>query len=246
MKTVPFSAIVADYRAHKLKEELATDWGSLVFYRYPAFMVAWVAAPLGVTPNQLTVAGVLLVPLIALAAWFLPPGTAMIVVTLMALAFNILDCADGPLARATGRSSLAGRYLDFAADLFYRIVAYGSFGLIADRLWPGASFPWVAVGLACGVFATYARVNRVYAEKLFSATAAPSPGPTRRRGLFDVGFSFLSGLDTLLPLLAFFAWQAGLMREAMVWFLLFTFADAAVEVGGNYGKARRIDRGKAG
>ena len=244
MKTVPFSAIVADYRAHKLQEELATDWGSLVFYRYPAFVLAWVAAPLGVTPNQFTAAGLLLVPLMALAAWFLAPATAMIVVTLMALAFNILDCADGPLARATGRSSLAGRYLDASADLYYRIVAYGCYGLIADRIWPGASFPWVAVGLVCGVLATYARVNRIYAEKLFPAATEEGAEAPRRRGLFDVVFSFLSGLDTLLPILAFLAWQAGLLREAMVWFLLYTFADAAVEVAGNYGKARRIDRGR--
>ena len=240
MKTASFAAIVADYRDRKLKEELATDWGSVVFYRMPAFVIAWALAPLGATPNQLTVTGLLLVPLIALAAWFLEPGTAVVAVTLMALAFNVLDCADGPLARATGKSSLAGRYLDFAADIIYRIVAYASFGLIADHAWPGAAFPWVAVGLCCGVLVTYARVNRIYAAGLFPATSGEGKPPAGRSA-FDIAFSFLSGLDTLLPLIAFLAWEAGVLREAMVWFLLFTLGDAVVEVVENVRKAARVD-----
>ncbi|MEI7597928.1 MAG: CDP-alcohol phosphatidyltransferase family protein [Aestuariivirga sp.] len=245
MKTVSLSSIIADYRDRKLQEEIATDWGSLVFYRMPAFLVAWAMVPLGVTPNQLTLLGALMVPAMALAAWFLPPGEAMWVVTILALAFNVLDCADGPLARALNRSSLSGRYMDFAADIMYRNVAYGCYGLIADRMWPGAAFPWLAVGLCCGLLATYARVNRLYAEKLFPAKPEVAQAP-RRWSAFDVGFSFLSGLDTLLPIIAVLAWQAGMLRGALLWFLLFTAADAVVEVVGNYMKARRRDSGIGG
>lgn len=238
MRRVPFASILADYRDRKLKEELASDWGSLVFYRLPSFVLAWALVPLGVSPNQLTLLGVLLVPTMAAACWFLPPDQAMWVVTLLALAFNVIDCADGVLARATNQSSLSGRYLDFATDIFYRAVAYGCYGLIADRIWPGASFPWVAVGLCCAMLVTYARVNRIYAEKLFAKAAPGAPG---QRSLFDLGFSFLSGLDTLLPLITFLAWLLGALWLAMVWFLIYTLADAAVEVVGNYLKARDID-----
>lgn len=244
MKTVPFSSIVADYREQKLKEELTSDWGSVVFYRLPAFIVAWAAAPLGVTPTQLTVAGALLVPLMALAAWFMAPAPAMIVITLLALLFNVLDCADGTLARATATSSLSGRYLDFAVDLLYRIAAYASLGLIADRSWPGAAFPWVAVGLCCGLQATYARVNRIYAGEILPDV--PPTGAPAKRSAFDVVFSLLSGIDTLLPLIAFLAWEAGLLRAALIWFLLYTFADAAIEVVGNYRKARLFDHQQGG
>jgi phosphatidylglycerophosphate synthase len=239
MIRVPFSAFVADYRAHKLKEELATDWGSLVFYRLPAFGLAWALLPLGATPNQFTIAGLLTIPAIALAAWFLPPGTAMAVVTVLALAFNVLDCADGALARATGKSSLSGRYMDFAADVLYRNIAYASYGLIADRMWPGAAFPWLAVGLACGMLATYARLNRLYARKLFPE-ADTDEVPTLRSAS-DLAFSFLSGLDTLLPLIALLAWAAGDLTLAMLWFLLFTLGDALVEVVGIYMRTRRFD-----
>ena len=245
MKTVSLSSIVSDYRERKLQEEIATDWGSVVFYRMPAFLVAWAMVPLGVTPNQLTALGALLVPAMALAAWFLPPAEAMLVVTILALAFNVLDCADGVLARALNRGSLSGRYMDFAADIIYRNTAYGCYGLIADRLWPGAAFPWLAVGLCCGLLVTYARVNRLYAEKLFPPKPEQASGP-RKRSAFDVGFSFLSGLDTLLPIIAALAWQAGVLRGALIWFLIFTAADATVEVAGNYMKARRSDSGSGG
>lgn len=235
MTPVSFASIVADYRERKLKEELATDWGSVVFYRLPSFGVAWVAARFALMPTQLTVAGAVLVPLIALAAWFMEPAAAMLAVLLLGFAFNVLDCADGTLARATGTSSLSGRYLDFAVDMIYRNTCYASLGLIADRMWPGAAFPWVAVGLCCGLFATYARVNRLYAEKVLPGKEqAATPG---RRSAFDVAFSLLSGLDTLLPIIAFLAWEAGLLRMAMLWFLLYTFADAALEVVVNYRKA---------
>jgi hypothetical protein len=40
MRRVPFASILADYRDRKLKEELASDWGSLVFYRMPSFVLA--------------------------------------------------------------------------------------------------------------------------------------------------------------------------------------------------------------
>lgn len=241
MQRVRFSELLADYRAEKLRDELASDWGSVVFYRVPAFAMASASARLGVTPNQLTVAGLLLIPAIALAAWFLPPTPAMLVIIPLALAFNVLDCADGALARATGRSSLRGRYLDFAADILYRNVAYASYGLVADHIWPGASFPWLAVGLCCGILVTYARVNRIYAEKLFPKPSAPDPATPRRRSLFDICFSALSGIDTLMPILAFLAWMAGLLWAAMLWFLLYTLADAVVEVAGNDARARRID-----
>lgn len=247
MQRVRFSEILADYRAEKLKDELKSDWGSAVFYRLPAFALASVAARLGLTPNQLTLAAMVLIPAIALSAWGLAAAPAMLAITGLAILFNILDCADGTLARATGTGSLRGRYRDFASDILYRNTAYASYGLVADHIWPGASVPWLAVGLCCGILATYARVNRLYAEKLFAAQPPEGAAAARRRtGPFDIAFSLLSGLDTLLPLIAFAAWSAGVLWAALVWFLLYTLGDALVEVLGNDAKARRIDSGAAG
>lgn len=254
MATVSLSAIVRDYRENKLESEFATDWGSVVFYRAPAFVLAWMLAPLGVTPNQVTVAGALLIPVMALCAWWLPPATAIVTVMLLGFAFNVLDCTDGVLARNLNLGSVTGRYLDFASDILYRLVAYGCFGLIADRTWPGAAFPWVAVGLCCGLLGLYARVNRIFGDDMAleetpPAKPAETPAATqpaeqpaaRRRSPFEIAFSFLSGMDTLMPLIAFVAWEAGVLREALVWFVLYTAGDSIVEVLTVYFRARNID-----
>ena len=241
MKTEPFAAIVANYRRDKLEEEIMTDWGSVVFYRLPAFVIAWLMVPTGVTPNQLTLLGALMVPAMAAASYLLAPTQAMIVLTILAVAFNVLDCADGPLARATGRSSLAGRYMDFSADITYRNTAYGCYGLVADRLWPGAAFPWLAVGLCCAVFVTSARLNRLYAAKLFPPPDAPASKAQAAPSLPQIAFAVLSGLDTLLPLIALLAWWAGVLWLAMIWFLAYTFSDAVIAFTEGYQAARKMD-----
>jgi len=241
MKTVPFAAIVGNYRKDKLREELMSDWGSVVFYRLPAFVIAWLMVPAGVTPNQLTLLGAVMVPAMAAASFVLAPHAAMIALTVLALAFNILDCADGPLARATGRSSLAGRYMDFSADILYRNVAYACYGLVADRLWPGAPFPWLGVGLCCAVFVTSARLNRVYAAKLFASPQAPAPLSATPASLPQIAFAVLSGLDTLLPLIALAAWAAGVLWLALLWFLAYTASDALIAFVEGYLAARKAD-----
>lgn len=255
MATVSLSAIVRDYRDQKLRSEFATDWGSVVFYRAPAFVLAWALAPLGITPNQVTVAGALLIPVMAFCAWWLPPGQAVVAVTLLGIAFNVLDCSDGVLARALNLGSVSGRYLDFAADILFRITAYGCYGLIADRMWPGSPFPWLAVGLCCGLLGLYARVNRIYGddlvleetpEDLLAEPAPPPPPEPARPGAFAIAFSVLSGMDTLLPLIAFVAAEAGVLREALIWFLLYTAGDSIVEVVTVYFRARNLDALAAG
>ncbi len=241
MKTVPFAAVVGNYHKDKLREELKSDWGSVVFYRLPGFVTAWLLIPLGVTPNQVTMLGAVLVPAMAAASFVLPPHAAMIVLTVLALAFNFLDCADGPLARATGRSSLAGRYLDFSADILYRNTAYGCYGLVADRLWPGAPFPWLGVGLCCAVFATSARLNRVYAAKLFPSPDTPAPLTAKSASLPQMAFAVLSGLDTLLPLIALVAWATGVLWLALLWFLAYTASDALIAFVEGHQAARKAD-----
>ena len=64
------------------------------------------------------------------------------------------------------------------------------------------------MGLCCAVLVTYARVNRLYGEKLFPKST--ETGRPRRRSAFDVAFSILSGFDTLLPVIAFLAWEGGM------------------------------------
>jgi hypothetical protein len=87
----------------------------LLFYRPVGFLIAWVFSFTGVSPNAVTLCGVSLGLAAALAAL---PGTysAFILCALLFQAANCLDCADGQLARLTGRYSKEGRILDGLAD----------------------------------------------------------------------------------------------------------------------------------
>ena len=226
-----FKAFLEDYSQSKLQDELRSDWGSVVFYRLPAFALARIAIACSVGAMALTYLGIVLIALIATLAWMLPPQTALPWMIAASIAFNILDCADGPLARATNTTSRTGAYLDFASDVFYRNVMLASVGLVADRLAPGATFPWLAVGLICGSLTTYARLNRSYIQKhmnVQSIAAKPS------RGTADLIYNFLSGLDTLLPILTLLAWMLGFLEILLIWLLLYTSIDAAIAVIQNY------------
>ena len=69
-----------------------------------------------ISPNQVTLASVGLTLLAALLVAF-GQRTAWIVAATLIQAGFVLDCLDGQLARATGKSSDFGRYLDSLGDL---------------------------------------------------------------------------------------------------------------------------------
>ncbi len=110
---------------------------------------------LGLTPNALTIigfAGTCVAAVAAAAQWWLPAG-------ILVIAFGVFDMFDGALARATGRTSQFGAFLDSTLDrtgenLVLAGVAYGA---------AAAGHP-VIVGLAATTIAfasvvTYARAK---------------------------------------------------------------------------------------
>lgn len=217
--------IIRNHRDTKLAEELSTEWAMAVLYRPPALLIAWACQYLPVTPTMITVCGILLLPLMALAAALLTPGVALAVVAGLAMLFMILDCADGTLARITGQTSRLGQYLDTTADLAYRAVFYGAAGYVLARH-PEAG-PWLAgaalpLALAAAWLMLFARLCRVYAELRF-----PPPTPIVESPPPGMGIAgFVSGLDGLFPLLALAAWLANMPAAFLWWILAYGIADA--------------------
>ncbi len=99
---------------------------------------------LGLSPNALTVIGLVLAVLAGLAAALGAFGLAGLLV-LVGGAFDLLD---GTLARATGRASRVGAYLDSVLDRAGEAVVY--VGLVAGGI--AAGLPWLA-GLAAAAMA---------------------------------------------------------------------------------------------
>lgn len=117
--------------------------------------VATALGRLGLTPNALTVIGFVGTCVAAFAAayqWWLAAG-------ILVLAFGIFDLFDGALARATGRATTFGAFLDSTLDrtgesLVYAGIAVGS---AAAGFWEGVALAGLAGTFASGV--TYTRAK---------------------------------------------------------------------------------------
>ena len=105
--------------ASTMKGEGTETRFELLFTRTPGYLWALLFRRLGVHPTVVTVASILIG---CAAGWFFGQtsvGCNIIGVCLLVWA-NWYDCADGQLARMTGKTSLTGRILDgFAGDLWF-------------------------------------------------------------------------------------------------------------------------------
>lgn len=151
---------------------------------------AWGAGRLGLTPSQVTLLGT--ATFLAAAALFAlgPAGAAT--ASACALLFQLgygLDCADGQLARATGRTSAFGAWLDVACDHVRNIVLAAAIGLWLYRCGIAAA------GLAAVAFASGAAVQLHTATQLKSGPGAPAS----RRG--TIATLVTAGMDTATLLL---------------------------------------------
>jgi phosphatidylglycerophosphate synthase len=123
----------------------ATDFVTKHLWPRPAFIVTRFLAPLGITPNMVTLAGAVLM---AAAFWLFLEG-AYVSGLIAAWLMTFLDTVDGKLARATLTSSKWGDVLDHGMDLVHPPFWYVAWGLgleAAGRALPGAVL-WTAIGV---------------------------------------------------------------------------------------------------
>ena len=223
----PLKKFFADYRANRYDEEILSDWGSALLYRPIGLTLAWLLSATGIPPNAVTAAGALLLPLMVVATALCQPVTALAVVLFLAIIYLILDCTDGSLARMTGHVSVSGHYWDLVTDLAYRGCLYATVGYIADQISPW-SLP--VSQMSCMALAAWlaalARLARQDLDQLTSRGTAEKPA-RRTAGAFTF-YSFLSGLDTLFPILAAAASAAGLLSLFIAWIVFYSFADVIV------------------
>jgi hypothetical protein len=139
----------------------------LYIYRPIGFVIAWLLSFTGIGPNAVTLISILLG---AAAGACALPGTpsAFLLCAILFQISNCFDCADGQLARLTGRYSLKGRVLDGAADYAVNLCVYLSSlaGLIRAGHGPIRSLLVVAAGGAAMAFSClfYDRAITRYAK----------------------------------------------------------------------------------
>jgi phosphatidylglycerophosphate synthase len=179
-----------------------------------AMVVVWLAKT-RITPNQVTLFSV--TPMLAgLAAWVLVPGYwgLWLGVLGVQLAY-ILDCADGQLARFTGRTSVVGGELDFMVD---ELKAYALIGALTIR-WHfldhgKAEAIYVGTGTLVILGIALSLTKFVRTDEYAAATGIEKQGHgqsaaaahTRRSPLWPIEMAarFISQYPVCLPIFALF------------------------------------------
>jgi CDP-diacylglycerol--glycerol-3-phosphate 3-phosphatidyltransferase len=111
----------------------------------------------GITPNQITIIGLLIN---CLAAFFIATGELTYPQTgVLIWAAGFVDALDGSVARAAGKSSLLGNFLDSVLDRYADAVIY--FGILLLFLNRGMTVPvvWTAVAGAGSLIVSYVRAK---------------------------------------------------------------------------------------
>ena len=134
--------------------------------------LALAMARVGITPDMLTVAGTVLTVGVAVAT--LPQGRFLAGPPLLALAL-VGDSFDGILARATGRSSVFGAFLDSTLDrladgaVFASLAAWAALTMRTDSA--ALRTVTVCLALACIVLAAAVPYARARAESIGAVAA---------------------------------------------------------------------------
>jgi phosphatidylglycerophosphate synthase len=225
--------VAAAYRP-RMANELRTEWAIAVLYRPVSLLLTPLFAAIGATPTAVTLLGLAIaitLPFVAAAGG----AQAWTIVGALAVAFCVLDCVDGDLARVTGRSSARGAYLDFVVDLAYRAGFYAAIGVAADATRGASGFAalgergGVVTGLACALVAILARACRLYVEGGGHGADRAQSRSSVSGG--EVAVAFLSGLDHLLPIAVLALGALGRLDWAIVWLIVYSLGDLAQTQG---------------
>ena len=218
------------YFSHKYRDELLGEWGAFIFYRWISFYASALLVKYEITATTVTWVSLFLcftLPLVLLVN----PDTAYIYLGLGGVTIAILDCVDGNIARVTNTTSLKGQYLDFITDIFYRIFLYTVLGFLIQNNSISDTFLSRFSAFLCliaALLAIIARLCRDYAEKIFLEEKRLNSSPdkiTTDNNIQSIIFSFLSGLDLLLPVFILIAGIYGSLFWVMVWVLFYSSLD---------------------
>jgi phosphatidylglycerophosphate synthase len=179
-----FAAIRDVYRRTRKPNDIL--WNRLVARPLAAVVVAPLART-SITPNQVTLA-TLLVFLGGAALMAFVPGWGALIGGAAIIEFSyVLDCADGQLARLKGTSSPVGAHLDFLMD---ELKAFALVAAVAVRLWlPDRDPRWLLEGLA-GLFIVAGAISLTTFIRRPEYAAAT--GATVSQGVGDYGEGFQS------------------------------------------------------
>lgn len=151
MSTLSAESFLARTRKPRLRPEYACEYvfGPL------AHLLVLLLLPLRVPPPAVLLAGTAA----GIAAAAEVARGELIQAALLLQLKTVLDNADGGLARASGRTTALGRYLDTEADLVVNAVLFASLGYLTGRAWEAAA-AFLVLTLVLGVDYNLERLYR--------------------------------------------------------------------------------------
>lgn len=186
----------------------------------------WIAS-LPITPNQITLIGLLLVAFNC--AYFLYHRDTFIFGAGLIVAY-LFDTLDGIVARAQGTSSLFGGYLDAVVDRYQEVFTFLAIGLVLDN--------WLVVFLVLSgsLLVSYNKARTAVEVPIDNKGWREALAKPMRLFILCVGLIGYASLPWLLPLslwsLAFMTHFTALQRVARAWFLISGFGGSAGEANG--------------
>ncbi len=127
---------LALYRQTLKSDEYYADELINIFLLRPlAAVIVWLVYPLRVTPNDVTIAAIAVGFASAYDYWLGTPGAIALAGVLIVLK-DILDDADGQLARAKELYSRRGRFLDSVGDFVVNLVVFAGITSAVHRIHP--------------------------------------------------------------------------------------------------------------
>jgi len=115
-----------------------------------AAMLVWFLYPTRVTPNQITVAAIV-IGFLAAAAYAANSPVSIVAGGLLVTLKDVADDADGQLARAKALYSRRGRFLDSIGDFVVDVALFGAITGVVYQSYPGLSTLGLGVAGLAGI-----------------------------------------------------------------------------------------------
>lgn len=138
-----------------LKTGLSDELINVYLLRPIAGLIVWLLYPTPITPNQVTIASIV-VGLVAAGLYLHNEAAYTAVAGLLVTLKDVLDSADGQLARAKQQYTRIGRFLDSIGDF---VVDLAVFGAIGWMLFAGTGNWWMIILALLGFVGTTLRVS---------------------------------------------------------------------------------------
>jgi phosphatidylglycerophosphate synthase len=152
-----------DYKK-TLKSTLSDELINTYLLRPIAGFIVWILYPTSVTPNQVTIASTL-VGLIAAGFYLENEAVSTAIAGLLVTLKDVLDSADGQLARAKQQYSRIGRFLDSIGDFVVNVAVFSAIGWV---LYDSTSSLWMILLAFLGLAGISLRVSyHVYYQASF-------------------------------------------------------------------------------